>query len=130
LAFCPSVPTEAAPSPARRGTFALFQLLEHVDQVPDDRIVLPVPQRPVDQLPMKAVRGPEGPKCVGQLRDPVHALIVEEHLEGVGAFALEMLAVQIGHHPINFLSGTLSAPANRSSVPSVGSCRPASRRMR
>ena len=66
----------------------LLQLLEHLDQVPRDRVVLPIPQGPVHQLPVEAVRGPESPERIGQLGDPVHALLAEQYLEGVRAVAL------------------------------------------
>lgn len=69
----------------------LLQLLEHVNQVPGDRVLLPVPQRPVHQLAMEPVRGPEGPERLGQLGQPVEALIAGERLEGIGAVALELL---------------------------------------
>ncbi|HKC38533.1 MAG TPA: hypothetical protein VKC15_03215, partial [Gemmatimonadales bacterium] len=71
----------------------LLQYLEHVNQVPGDRVVLPVPHRPVHQFAVEPVRGSEGPEAVGQLRNPVPALLPEMCLEGVGAVALELLAV-------------------------------------
>jgi hypothetical protein len=64
---------------------------------------------PCISSPWKRYGGPEGSEGLGQLRDPVHALLAEEHLERVGAVAPELLTVEVGHARVSFLT----SPASR-----------------
>lgn len=66
---------------------------------------------------MEAVRCPKSPERVGQLANPVHALIAEVRLERIGAVASELPTIDRRTHA----SSTPKAFAIRCSVPTVGS---------
>jgi hypothetical protein len=68
------------------------------------------------ELAVEAVRCSKRAERVGQLGNPVHALIPQMRLERVGAVALELVAVE-GTHPSSSVTGT---PRGNVGAPTAG----------